>query len=87
MGPNRRQAITWTNADRVHRRIYVALGGDELKSDSCPVINIATLVAMAWHIVAPRCNGIFKCIFFNENASVLIKISVKFVPNGPVDTK
>ena len=27
---NRRQAITWTNADPVHRRIYAALGGDEL---------------------------------------------------------
>ena len=27
---NRRQAIIWTNADWIHRRIYVALGGDEL---------------------------------------------------------
>ena len=25
-----RQAITWTNADPVHRRIYGALGGGEL---------------------------------------------------------
>ena len=25
--PNRRQAIIWTNADPVHRRIYAALGG------------------------------------------------------------
>ena len=25
-----RQAIIWTNADRVHWRIYAALGGDEL---------------------------------------------------------
>ena len=28
--PNRRQAITWTNADPIHWRIYEALGGDEL---------------------------------------------------------
>ena len=28
--PNRRQAITWANADPVHRRIFVALGSDEL---------------------------------------------------------
>ena len=28
--PNRRQAITWNNADPVHWHIYVALGGDEL---------------------------------------------------------
>ena len=27
--PNRRQAIIWTNADPVYRRIYAALGGDE----------------------------------------------------------
>ena len=25
-----RQTIIWTNAEPVHRRIYVALGGDEL---------------------------------------------------------
>ena len=30
MAPNRRQAITWTNAGPVHWRIYAALGGDEL---------------------------------------------------------
>ena len=31
LAPVRRQAITWTNADPVHWRIYAALGGDELK--------------------------------------------------------
>ena len=30
LAPNRRQAITWTNADPIHRCIYAALGGDEL---------------------------------------------------------
>ena len=29
LAPNRRQAITWTNAYLVHRRIYAALGRDE----------------------------------------------------------
>ena len=29
LAPVRRQAINWTNADPVHRRIYTALGGDE----------------------------------------------------------
>ena len=29
--PNRRQAITWTNDDPVHLRIYAALAGVELK--------------------------------------------------------
>ena len=38
----------------------------------------------------PRQNGhhfpddIFKCIFLNENAWISIKISVKFVPKGPI---
>ena len=30
LAPNRRQTITWINADPVHWRIYAALGGDEL---------------------------------------------------------
>ena len=30
LAPNRRQAITWTNADQVHWRIYAAVGGYEL---------------------------------------------------------
>ena len=39
----------------------------------------------------PRQNGrhfpddIFKCIFLNENAWILIKISLKFVPKGPIN--
>ena len=30
-------------------------------------------------------DNIFKCIFFNENAWILIKISLKFVPMGPIN--
>ena len=39
----------------------------------------------------PRQNGrhfaddIFKCIFLNENVSSAIKISLKFVPKGPIN--
>ena len=38
----------------------------------------------------PRQNGrhfaddILKCIFLNENVSIAIKISLKFVPKGPI---
>ena len=32
-------------------------------------------------------DNIFKCIFFNENARISIQISLKFVPNGPIDNK
>ena len=55
---------------------------------------------MAWHLLLteplfntlrPRQNGchfadnIFKCIFLNENVWIPIKISMKFVPKGPVN--
>ena len=30
-------------------------------------------------------DDIFKWIFFNENVSIVIKISLKFVPQGPID--
>ena len=32
-------------------------------------------------------DNIFKCIFLNENISISIQISLKFVPNGPIDNK
>ena len=30
-------------------------------------------------------DDIFKCIFFNENAWISIKISLKFVPKGQIN--
>ena len=30
-------------------------------------------------------DDIFKCIFLNENVWILIKISLKFVPEGPIN--
>ena len=32
-------------------------------------------------------NGIFKRIFFNENIRIYIRISLEFVPKGPIDSK
>ena len=29
--------------------------------------------------------GIFKCIFLNEKICILMKISLKYVPKGPID--
>ena len=29
----------------------------------------------------------FKCIFLNENYTILIQISLKFVPRSPIDNK
>ena len=31
--------------------------------------------------------AIFTCIFLNENVKISIKISLKFVPKGPIDNK
>ena len=52
-------------------------------------------MCMTWphcvNTLRPRQNGrhfaddIFKCIFFNENVWILIKISLKFVPKGPIN--
>ena len=45
----------------------------------------------ALNTLRPRQNGrhfpddIFKCIFLNENAWIFIKISLKFVPKGPIN--
>ena len=33
----------------------------------------------------PLADDIFKCIFFNENVWISIKISLKFVPKGPIN--
>ena len=30
-------------------------------------------------------DDIFRCIFMNEKFCILIKISLKFVPKGPID--
>ena len=32
-------------------------------------------------------DNILKSIFLNENVSILIQISLKFVPKGPIDNK
>ena len=32
-------------------------------------------------------DDIFKCIFLNENGTILIQISLKFVPKSPIDNK
>ena len=51
------------------------------------IIITSTLV----NSLRPRQNGphfaddIFKCIFLNENVSIAIKISLKFVPKGPIN--
>ena len=48
-------------------------------------------IKQVFNTLRPRQDGcripgnIFKCIFFNENISIWIKISMKFVPKGPIN--
>ena len=48
-------------------------------------------IIFCFNILRPRQNGrcfpddIFKCIFLNENRWISIKISLKFVPEGPIN--
>ena len=74
------QAITSTGNEQDLRCHVVSLGCNEL-TDAWSSINI----------LRPRQNGryfpddIFKCIFLNENIWILIMISLKFVPEGPIN--
>ena len=49
------------------------------------------IIIITPNILRPRHNGrhfpddIFKCIFLNENAWILITIPLKFVPKGPIN--
>ena len=51
----------------------------------------SVLVCINFNTLRPRQNGcyfpddIFKCIFLNENVWISIQISLKFVPEGPVN--
>ena len=53
--------------------------------------NIGDKTRWTLNSLRPRQNGrhfaddIFKCIFFNENVWIFIKISLKFVPRGPIN--
>ena len=76
LAPNRWQDITWNNDDPVHRQI---------------IINELTITILYLNTLGPRQNGrhftddIFKCILLNENVWISIKISLKFVPKGPIN--
>ena len=47
---------------------------------------VVVLTHWGWDKMAAMFAGdIFKCIFLNENVWILIKISLKFVHEGPID--
>ena len=45
-------------------------------------LNVLTYVPLD-KMAAVLADNNFKCIFFNEKICILMKISLKFVPNGP----
>ena len=47
----------------------------------CPIFNSQRPSQFRNHFA----DDIFKCIFLNENVWISIKISLKFVPQGPID--
>ena len=55
------------------------------------VIEPSISINFKFNTLRPRQNGrhfaddTFKCIFLNENARIFIKISLKFVPKGPIN--
>ena len=43
--------------------------------------------SMPWQNDRHYADGIFKCTFLNNKFCILIRISLKFVPKGPIDNK
>ena len=72
---------------------YFFLGWTSGLSKGQKMMLALTIEEVAWgdNILRPRQNGrhfaddIFKCIFLNENVSIAIKISLKFVPKGQIN--
>ena len=58
-----------------HKFMWIQLLIHALNFTHLPLDEMAAILA----------DDIFKCIFFNEKFCILIKISVKFVPKGPID--
>ena len=52
----------------------------------CLNLNVFTHLPME-KMAADLADGIFKCIFLNENDGIWIQISLKFVPRSPIDKK
>ena len=78
LGPSECPPFSWALHCASHK--YMAL----------PNANILRIMVSEFSTLRPRqngCNfpdGILECIFLNENIWISIKISLKFVPKGPI---
>ena len=70
--------------------LYWTIDKTNVDNVSCSVYNIKKL-QLWFNTLRPRQDGghfpddVFKCIFLNENAWISIKISLRFVPKGPIN--
>ena len=55
LAPNMRQAITWTNADQVYRRIYAAVDGDGLIKRKSWEISFVNDIHLTCQVVLKVC--------------------------------
>ena len=78
LAPKRRQAITWTNADPVHRCIYAALGGDELT-----VNGMRCVWPKLSHHHACRCSSTYWCQAISRHNADICSLT-KAILNHPI---
>ena len=67
------------------------VNGDEVMKSDAENVFEKSIISTLFNSLRPRQNGrhfaddIFKWIFLNENVWIPIKISLKFVPKGPIN--
>ena len=77
LSTNRRWAIIWISDGLDYWCIYASLSLNGLTWERL------RLRQHSWHFA----DNTFKCIFLYDNHYILITISLKFVPEGPIDNK
>ena len=81
VGAVRQQAITWTNVKQVLWHHKAPLSHNESISFQCCLFNTLRPRQNRRHFA----DDVFKCNFLNENVWIPIKISLKFVTEGPIN--
>ena len=78
----------WSSNDTLPPRSWSVLA----QTMACHILEPSVYLSQSWlNTLRPRRNeqhfadDIFKLIFFNENVWISIKISLKFVPKGPIN--
>ena len=81
----------YENASRAWANNYISQNTARCNYLSVPYLAANASGTRVLNTLRPRRNGrhfaddIFKCIFLNENVWITVKISLKFVPKGPIN--